>query len=44
MNSILEFLDAYEEIEILIFDEDMIFNKPIEVYISFITLIGMAQM
>jgi len=33
MKSILEFLSAYEEFEILTFDQDMIFNKPIEVYI-----------
>lgn len=31
MKSILEFLADYEEFEILRFDEDMIFNKPIEV-------------
>ncbi len=31
MKSILEFLGEYEEFEILKFDEDMIFNKPIEV-------------
>jgi len=34
MKSILEFLGEYEEFEILKFDEDMIFNKPIEVSIT----------
>lgn len=33
MKSILEFLGEYEEFEILKFDEEMIFNKPIEVRI-----------
>ncbi|CDW83263.1 inositol hexakisphosphate and diphosphoinositol-pentakisphosphate kinase 1 [Stylonychia lemnae] len=30
MKSILEFISEYEEFEILTFDQDMIFNKPIE--------------
>jgi hypothetical protein len=34
MKSILEFLGEFEEFEILKFDEDMIFNKPIEVYLK----------
>jgi hypothetical protein len=31
MKNILEFLGEYEDFEILKFDEEMIFNKPIEV-------------
>ena len=34
MKSILEFLSEYDEFEILTFDEDMIFNKTIEVILS----------
>lgn len=34
MKSILEFLGEFEEFEILKFDEDMIFNKPIEVSLN----------
>lgn len=34
MKSILEFLGEFEEFEILKFDEDMIFNKPIEVWLE----------
>ena len=46
MKSILEFLSEYEEFEILTFDQDMIFNKPIEVFhlIAYILILGMAQM
>lgn len=32
MKSILEFLSEYKQFEIVIIDEDMIFNKPIEVW------------
>ena len=39
MKSILEFLGEYEEFEILKFDEDMIFNKPIEVSITNILIL-----
>ena len=35
MKNILEFLGEYEEFKILKFDEDMIFNKPIEVFSIF---------
>ena len=34
MNTILEFRGEFEEFEILKFDEDMIFNKPIEVSLN----------
>jgi hypothetical protein len=45
MKSILEFLGDYEEFEILTFDEDMIFNKPIEVFRPILlTIKGLAQM
>ena len=43
MISILEFLDSYEEIDINIFDEDTIFNKPIEVYFLRNNDIGVAK-
>ena len=43
MKNILEFLSAYEELEILFFDEDMIFNKPIEVNkVLVIRMLGVA--
>lgn len=36
MKNILEFLSKYEELEIVKFEEDMIFNKPIEVFLTII--------
>jgi len=44
MKNILEFLGEYEEFKILKFDEDMIFNKPIEVFFFSLTSLGLAQM
>lgn len=34
MKNILEFLQEYDELEILKFDEDMIINKPFEVLLK----------